>query len=152
MIFFFFFSSRRRHTRSDRDWSSDVCSSDLDIDALPSIDVVASSRRPHLPFGALVLREIIKIGKPSEIVVSELGIREGLLYEKLPAAEKAHDPLFSMAESLNAANSRAPAYAAELIEWMDRFAASSDLDETEDERRLRRVGCLLADIGWRAHP
>src|SRR2546421_12975842 len=27
---FFFFSSRRRHTRSDRDWSSDVCSSDLD--------------------------------------------------------------------------------------------------------------------------
>src|SRR5437868_14673801 len=29
MIFFFFFSSRRRHTRSKRDWSSDVCSSDL---------------------------------------------------------------------------------------------------------------------------
>src|SRR5699024_11680810 len=26
---FFFFSSRRRHTRSKRDWSSDVCSSDL---------------------------------------------------------------------------------------------------------------------------
>src|SRR5699024_11762846 len=28
-LFFFFFSSRRRHTRSKRDWSSDVCSSDL---------------------------------------------------------------------------------------------------------------------------
>src|SRR5215469_3485426 len=28
-VFFFFFSSRRRHTRSLRDWSSDVCSSDL---------------------------------------------------------------------------------------------------------------------------
>src|SRR2546421_437072 len=28
--FCFFFSSRRRHTRSDRDWSSDVCSSDLE--------------------------------------------------------------------------------------------------------------------------
>src|SRR6266496_2339543 len=28
--YFFFFSSRRRHTRSLRDWSSDVCSSDLD--------------------------------------------------------------------------------------------------------------------------
>src|SRR5206468_9029614 len=27
----FFFSSRRRHTRSDRDWSSDVCSSDLSV-------------------------------------------------------------------------------------------------------------------------
>src|SRR2546422_6140062 len=28
-LFFFFFSSRRRHTRCSRDWSSDVCSSDL---------------------------------------------------------------------------------------------------------------------------
>src|SRR5699024_11753010 len=27
----FFFSSRRRHTRSKRDWSSDVCSSDLSV-------------------------------------------------------------------------------------------------------------------------
>src|SRR6266403_2506360 len=30
IFFFFFFSSRRRHTRSLRDWSSDVCSSDLE--------------------------------------------------------------------------------------------------------------------------
>src|SRR3989449_11169497 len=30
MFVFFFFSSRRRHTRCSRDWSSDVCSSDLD--------------------------------------------------------------------------------------------------------------------------
>src|SRR6266542_6210436 len=30
ILFFFFFSSRRRHTRCYRDWSSDVCSSDLD--------------------------------------------------------------------------------------------------------------------------
>src|SRR5690606_167396 len=29
LFFFFFFSSRRRHTRFSRDWSSDVCSSDL---------------------------------------------------------------------------------------------------------------------------
>src|SRR5699024_8924327 len=31
-LYFFFFSSRRRHTRSKRDWSSDVCSSDLGPD------------------------------------------------------------------------------------------------------------------------
>lgn len=123
-----------------------------DPETLPGIDVVSSGRRPYLPFAALVLREIIKIGRPSEVVISEFGIREGLLFEKLPAAEKLRDPLKCMAESLNAANSRSPAYAADLIEWMDRFVASSNLDETEDERRLRRVACLLADIGWRAHP
>src|SRR2546429_8310670 len=31
LFFFFFFSSRRRHTRCSRDWSSDVCSSDLEL-------------------------------------------------------------------------------------------------------------------------
>src|SRR5438874_5762373 len=34
VVSFFFFSSRRRHTRSLRDWSSDVCSSDLAHPAL----------------------------------------------------------------------------------------------------------------------
>src|SRR5699024_6016054 len=32
ILILFFFSSRRRHTRSKRDWSSDVCSSDLQLD------------------------------------------------------------------------------------------------------------------------
>src|SRR2546422_3936313 len=37
-IFFFFFSSRRRHTRCSRDWSSDVCSSDLGEPALNPLE------------------------------------------------------------------------------------------------------------------
>src|SRR5699024_11714707 len=41
----FFFSSRRRHTRSKRDWSSDVCSSDLNI--------CAKYRTSHLKDSAL---------------------------------------------------------------------------------------------------
>src|SRR6266496_6433744 len=38
-LFFFFFSSRRRHTRSLRDWSSDVCSSDLEAGAKVELSV-----------------------------------------------------------------------------------------------------------------
>src|SRR2546429_4733925 len=34
--YIFFFSSRRRHTRCSRDWSSDVCSSDLRLPFLQS--------------------------------------------------------------------------------------------------------------------
>ena len=30
--------------------------------------------------------------------------------------------------------------------------ATSGLEETGEERRLRHAACLLADIGWRAHP
>src|SRR3989454_3992417 len=35
-LIFFFFSSRRRHTRLQGDWSSDVCSSDLETRGLPT--------------------------------------------------------------------------------------------------------------------
>src|SRR5207249_5271457 len=40
-----FFSSRRRHTRSKRDWSSDVCSSDLGINDGAAALVIASEER-----------------------------------------------------------------------------------------------------------
>src|SRR2546429_4149193 len=40
--FFFFFSSRRRHTRCSRDWSSDVCSSDL-VSVLPTQVLLGSA-------------------------------------------------------------------------------------------------------------
>src|SRR6266508_4809422 len=54
MVFCFFFSSRRRHTRWPRDWSSDVCSSDLD-DGECTIDVPGEGRRyvdVRFPIGA----------------------------------------------------------------------------------------------------
>src|SRR6266496_5759119 len=44
-FFFFFFSSRRRHTRSLRDWSSDVCSSDL-VTSVIGYSVVKFRRAP----------------------------------------------------------------------------------------------------------
>src|SRR5690606_39402357 len=50
---FFFFSSRRRHTRFSRDWSSDVCSSDLlsggNSGPLPGQTSVQHFVRCHLP-------------------------------------------------------------------------------------------------------
>src|SRR2546430_8800212 len=42
--FFFFFSSRRRHTRFDCDWSSDVCSSDLEADSRAGLSSAFSLR------------------------------------------------------------------------------------------------------------
>src|SRR6266498_3611181 len=46
-LLFFFFSSRRRHTRCGRDWSSDVCSSDLIVIDYRSVDG-RSDRFPEL--------------------------------------------------------------------------------------------------------
>src|SRR3989449_11556327 len=48
----FFFSSRRRHTRCSRDWSSDVCSSDLATAVTSQVDFnnVEFHRKHLLPF------------------------------------------------------------------------------------------------------
>src|SRR2546422_11735056 len=88
---FFFFSSRRRHTRCSRDWSSDVCSSDLDDvglgDGLLLADRerVVTVRAPaqgfldeevagHLPHGA----EHARVGDPAahELLLHHLRAHE----------------------------------------------------------------------------
>src|SRR5438105_6762782 len=48
-VFFFFFSSRRRHTRSTRDWSSDVCSSDLHVSHVEAATCGACIGVGHVP-------------------------------------------------------------------------------------------------------
>ncbi len=124
----------------------------VDADILDSIDAVSSARRPLLAYGALVLDHLIKRGKPKVIVISAQGVREGLLHEQLSPQEQAADPLLRAAEDYNTLRSRDPAHAADLVAWVDAFFASLQIDETPDELRLRRAACLLADIGWRAHP
>src|SRR2546422_7816092 len=62
-FFFFFFSSRRRHTRCSRDWSSDVCSSDL---AFREPD--AAGRAPEVP--------AVRLDRGAELQVDRLVARE----------------------------------------------------------------------------
>jgi len=124
----------------------------VDVESLVAIETVATGRRPLLAYGAVVLEEIIRSGKPREIVVSALGLREGLLYERLQKAERRRDPLIEAARDLNVLRSRSPRHGEELAEWTDRFMKTSRLVETEEDRRLRHAACLLSDIGWRAHP
>src|SRR5256885_7302217 len=58
---FFFFSSRRRHTRLQGDWSSDVCSSDLDViyDGISRRGVRLVTFAPILKHRLLQLAEIV---------------------------------------------------------------------------------------------
>ena len=124
----------------------------VDVETLSNIDVVNNARRPLLAYAALVLEHILRIGKPDQVMFSALGVREGLLYSLLKQKDKEKDALIEAARELNRLRSRSPLHGEELIEWTDRFMASSGLDETAEERRLRHAACLLADIGWRAHP
>src|SRR6267378_5977738 len=73
---FFFFSSRRRHTRSLRDWSSDVCSSDLGCSF--------TAARPLWPCGVYLLT------LPNDTVSHVGPDRRGDLGVRRPAAAGRH--------------------------------------------------------------
>jgi exopolyphosphatase/guanosine-5'-triphosphate,3'-diphosphate pyrophosphatase len=119
---------------------------------LANIESVADARRPLLAYAALVLEYIIRVAQPKTIVFSTFGVREGLLYERLPKAERSKDGLIRAAQTLNELLSRSARHAQELIEWTDRLIRVVKLQETEEDRRLRHAACLLSDIGWRVHP
>src|SRR6267143_2205662 len=75
---YFFFSSRRRHTRWNCDWSSDVCSSDLEMfDKLGIKDAMKDKARkiPATPVGEIVAHGDAEIGLQQ---ISELKPVEGI--------------------------------------------------------------------------
>jgi exopolyphosphatase/guanosine-5'-triphosphate,3'-diphosphate pyrophosphatase len=82
-----------------------------------------------------VLEHLIDMARPKDIVISALGVREGLLYSMLDAEERKQDPLIAAAQELNVLRSRSPAHGQELITWTDRFMASTGIEETAEERR-----------------
>ena len=123
-----------------------------DAGQLQDIDAISEARRPLLAYGAAVLEEVIRVGRPREVVVSVTGVREGLLFEQLDPTVRLADPLLASAAEFNAMRARSPRHGEELIAWTDRFVATLDGPETADERRLRHAACLLSDVGWRAHP
>lgn len=123
-----------------------------DIEKIKGIEQVSKNRRALLPYGAIVLQELVAQMRPSRIVVSALGVREGFLYSLLPQEEQLADPLLSAASEFAVLRSRSVAHAHELVGWTTASFAAFGIDETEEEVRLRQAACLLADIGWRAHP
>jgi exopolyphosphatase/guanosine-5'-triphosphate,3'-diphosphate pyrophosphatase len=100
-----------------------------------------------------VLRRLVRQVKPSAIVFSAFGVREGVLYQLLPPEEQARDPLIAACEEMANRRGRSLPYGYELFHWMEPlFRAPGGLAESAEERRLRLAACLLSDVGWRGHP
>ncbi len=116
------------------------------------LDIVNKARRTLVPYAAIVLERLLRETRAKQVTFSVHGVREGLLYSMLSPDNRKKDALIEASRELNVLRSRSPRHGEELIAWTDRLMRGIGLDETEDERRLRHAACLLADIGWRAHP
>src|SRR5205814_5633908 len=87
--FFFFFSSRRRHTRCLSDWSSDVCSSDLDVGRLGDDHFIAAeyvdgiTLRQRMQRGEVPLAEVMSIATQ---IASALEIGRASCRERVESA------------------------------------------------------------------
>jgi exopolyphosphatase/guanosine-5'-triphosphate,3'-diphosphate pyrophosphatase len=119
---------------------------------MPGADLVSSSRRELVAYGAAVMLEVIKVGRFDTVVFSALGVREGYLYGLLTPERQQLDPLMEAAEEMSILRSRSPGHAADLMEFTADLFAAIGIEETAADMRLRKVACYLADIGWRGHP
>ena len=90
--------------------------------------------------------------KPSKVIFSVLGVREGFLYSMLDEEERAKDPLLAATEELALLNARSPEHARELAAWTGPVMSAFGIEETEEEARYRQAACFLADVSWRSHP
>jgi exopolyphosphatase / guanosine-5'-triphosphate,3'-diphosphate pyrophosphatase len=108
----------------------------------------SSERMELVPLACEVLRELIRVLKPSEIDVSAYGIREGLLYEQMPEKLRARDPLIEAARMTEMTQSRIPGFGKKLFEFLEPLFP----DATKERVRLIKTACLLHDTTWRAHP
>jgi exopolyphosphatase/guanosine-5'-triphosphate,3'-diphosphate pyrophosphatase len=122
--------------------------SGLSRKSLESTAGVTRKRAETIPYGAVVLERLLKVAKLDRVVISAFGVREGFLFQRLAAEERARDPLLAACEEIAARMGRDPTLGRVLEKW------TAPLFTGEDKAfdRLRRAACHLADAGWRAHP
>ena len=120
--------------------------------SMKDVKDMSKARMETMPYGAMVLDRLLHFGKPKDVVLSVYGVREGLLYSKLPRKKMEYDALLSSCWDFARRYARSPAHELELCDWTDQIFVKTGLPESDEQKRLRYAACLLADIGWRAHP
>ena len=120
----------------------------IDRKALKAIEALSSTRIPALADAAALLATLTRQLGSSALVVSAFGLREGLLYAGLSAAECAEDPLIAATRAAGARQGRFDEHGDVLARWI----APLFTDESPEDARLRHAACLLGDVAWAASP
>ncbi|SLN49573.1 Guanosine-5'-triphosphate,3'-diphosphate pyrophosphatase [Aquimixticola soesokkakensis] len=118
------------------------------MDELRAKTGTSAARMALVPLAAEVLGQLVTTFKPKEICISSYGIREGLLYEQMPARARARDPLIESCRFAEMKDARNPGFGKKLFAFISPIFKSA----SEDQKRLVKAACLLHDVTWRAHP
>ncbi len=109
---------------------------------------LSGARIPTLSHAASLLSHVVRQLGSSELIVSAYGLREGLLYDELNEYQRAQDPLITSSREEGARQGRFPEHG----DLLERWIAPLFVHESPGDARIRHATCLLADVGWRAHP
>jgi exopolyphosphatase/guanosine-5'-triphosphate,3'-diphosphate pyrophosphatase len=115
---------------------------------LEQVPGLSGRRIDTLMPAAMVMDGVIEHAQPKRLVFSAHGLREGRLFDRLPPAQQARDPLHAACTAIAGDSVRFPLAAETLVNWSAPLFPAND----PVEQRLRLAVSLVADIGWREHP
>jgi len=109
----------------------------------------ASPERLKLvPVAARVLKSLMRAYAPKGIAISSYGLREGMLYERMPLDLRKRDPLIEACKWMEHTNARFPGFGAAMAQWVMQVIPNP----SPKRARLIDAAALLHDVSWRANP
>jgi len=117
-------------------------------EALAALPGVSENRAPVLPLCGSLLRKLVEVLEPGEVMFSGFGLREGLALEHVPLPRRGDDPLIAACEAQEALRARSPGFGRELAAWVREVLPPRDAAED----RLIEAAARLVDVNWRTHP
>lgn len=116
--------------------------------AMELIGEETRKRAEAVPFGAVVMERLIKSTKLDRVVVSSYGVREGVLFQRMPEDVRRQDPLLAAVRDWAQREARDPALEDALFQWTSPLFGQ----EGTEDAMIRRAVCVLSDVLWRGHP
>jgi len=114
---------------------------------------INARRLETLPYSGYILDMIIERMKPSVVIISTTGLREGLVYDAMDPDLRARDGLMDGCRDFARGNLQAVHFAQPLYKFLEEAAEHFPVFfDRETENRLRMAACHLAGIGKGLHP
>lgn len=120
--------------------------------SLERIEGVSKRRLEMLPYAAIVLEGLIERLSLQTVAISAFGLREGLLFESMPAKIRALDPLIEGCAALGEREGVREDLGPAIETWIRPVFESLDPVFGAREPTLLAAACRLADMGARLHP